>query len=57
MVERSNAPVARLVPVPRAAGGSVREALAAWRSAGTPDPEFADLLEYVSATDRPLDDG
>jgi hypothetical protein len=54
--ERSGAAVARLVPVPGATAGSVREALAAWRSAGTSDPEFGELLERVAATDRPPDD-
>jgi antitoxin (DNA-binding transcriptional repressor) of toxin-antitoxin stability system len=56
LVERSGAAVARLVPVPGAAAGSVRDALAAWRAAGMPDPEFAELLERVGATDRPPDD-
>jgi hypothetical protein len=56
LVERNGAAVARLVPVPGAAPGSVREALTAWRSAGIPEPEFAELLEHVGATDRPPDD-
>jgi antitoxin (DNA-binding transcriptional repressor) of toxin-antitoxin stability system len=56
LVERSGAAVARLVPMPGAAAGSVREALTAWRAAGTPDPEFAALLERVGAADRPPDD-
>jgi antitoxin (DNA-binding transcriptional repressor) of toxin-antitoxin stability system len=53
LVERSGAAVARLVPVSGAAGGSVREALAAWRSVGMPDTEFAELLERLGAMDRP----
>jgi antitoxin (DNA-binding transcriptional repressor) of toxin-antitoxin stability system len=53
LVERSGAAVARLVPVSGAAAGSVREALAAWRSVGMPDPEFAELLERLGAMDRP----
>lgn len=56
LVERSGTAVARLVPVPGAAAGSVREALVAWRSAGTPDLEFAEVLERVGATDRPPED-
>ncbi len=44
------------VPVSGAGAASVREALAAWRAAGTPDPEFAELLERVGAMDRPPDD-
>jgi antitoxin (DNA-binding transcriptional repressor) of toxin-antitoxin stability system len=56
LVERSGTAVARLVPVPGTAAGSVREALAAWRAAGTPDPEFAALLERVGTADRPPDD-
>ena len=56
LVERNGTAVARLVPVPGAGAASVREALAAWRAAGTPDPEFAELLERVGAMDRPPDD-
>ena len=47
IVERNGDPVARLVPVPGVAGGSVREALAAWRSGRDADPGFADVLERV----------
>ena len=56
LVERSGVVVARLIPVAGAGTASVREALAAWRSVGNPDPEFADLLERVGASDRPPDD-
>ncbi len=56
LVERSGTAVARLVPVPGASAGSVREALLAWRAAGTPDAEFAEILERVGATDRPPED-
>lgn len=55
VIERHGTPVARLVPPPGLAAGSVREALAAWRSAGRPDSEFAELLERVGTTDRPAD--
>jgi prevent-host-death family protein len=56
LVEHGGTAVARLVPVPGAAAGSVREALAAWRAAGTPDPEFAALLERGGPAHRPPDD-
>ena len=58
MVERNGDPVARLVPLPDAAGGSLREGLAAWSTGGggEPDPDFADVLERVGAADRPPDD-
>ncbi len=53
LVERNGDPVARLVPLPGVSAGSVRDALAAWRLGGGPDPEFADVLERVGAADRP----
>ncbi len=56
LVERHGTAVARLVPVPDTATGSVREALTARRAAGTPDAEFAELLERGGATDRPPGD-
>jgi len=55
LVERRGAVVAPLVPLPGAAGGSVREALTAWRSVG-PDVAFAELLERVGAAHPSLDD-
>jgi prevent-host-death family protein len=56
VVERSGDPVARLVPLPTSSETSLREALAAWRSAGDPEPEFADDLERVGAADRAPED-
>ncbi len=53
VVERNGDPVARLVPLPEKSTSSLREALAAWRTAGEPDPEFAGDLERISAADRP----
>jgi prevent-host-death family protein len=53
VVERNGDPVARLVPLPQKAISSLREALAAWQGAGTPDPGFADDLERIAAADRP----
>ena len=53
VVERNGDPVARLVPIPGAAGASVREALSAWRSGRPPDLELADLLERVGEADQP----
>lgn len=55
IVERNGDAVARVVPVGAGAGATLREALTAWRGAGVPDPEFADILERVRAADRPPD--
>ncbi len=52
MVERNGKPVARIIPLPGAPLASVRDALAEWRAAGGPDPDFADDLERVGAADR-----
>ncbi len=51
VIEREGDAVARLVPLPGEAGGSVREAIAAWHSGGEPDPEFAEVLEKVRGAD------
>jgi len=56
LVERNGTAVARLVPVPEDSATSLREAAAAWRSAGDPDASFADDLERVGAADRPPQD-
>ena len=53
LVERNGDPVARLVPVPGKGSTTLREALASWRNAGTPDPGFAADLERVGNADRP----
>lgn len=37
---------------PEHAPGSLREALAAWRDAGGPDPHFADALDRVAEADH-----
>ena len=55
IVERNADPVARLVPVPGKATATLREALAAWRGAGKPDPGFAADLERVGNADRSPD--
>jgi antitoxin (DNA-binding transcriptional repressor) of toxin-antitoxin stability system len=55
VVERNGDPVARLAPLPGAAG-SLREALAAWRGSGKADAGFADILERVGAADRAPED-
>jgi prevent-host-death family protein len=54
VVERNGDPVARIVPV-TVAGGTVTDALRAWRDAGAPDPSFADDLELVNSWDEPPD--
>ncbi len=56
LVERNGDPVARLTPVPEGSPTTLREAFAAWRAAGGPDPEFADALERVNDADRPPED-
>ncbi len=53
VVERNGDPVARLVPLSGRSSSSLREALAAWRAAGEPDPDFGDDLERIGAADRP----
>ena len=53
IVERNGAPVARLEPMAWGAAVTVGEALVAWRGAGEPDEEFANILERVRAADRP----
>jgi antitoxin (DNA-binding transcriptional repressor) of toxin-antitoxin stability system len=56
VVERNGDAVARISPVPEGSPTTVREAFAAWRAAGPPDPELADALELVNSLDRPPDD-
>jgi prevent-host-death family protein len=56
LVERNGAPVARLVPAHEGAPGTVREAFAAWKATGDPDPSFADDLERIGRADREPDD-
>lgn len=55
VVERNGTTVARLVPAAET-GTTLAEALAAWRSAGPPDPAFADALEEIDSLDWPPDD-
>jgi prevent-host-death family protein len=53
VIERNGRPIARIVPVDAAAGGSVREAVQAWTAGAGDDPTFADDLDRVNAADRP----
>ena len=55
VVERNGTTVARLVPAGET-GATLAEALAAWRSAGPPDPAFAAALDEIDALDWPPDD-
>lgn len=55
VIERNRDAIARLVPVPNQSIATLREALAAWRAAGPPDPAFAEDLERIGAADRPPD--
>jgi antitoxin (DNA-binding transcriptional repressor) of toxin-antitoxin stability system len=55
VIERNGSAVARLVPLPEKSIATLREALAAWRSAGRPDEAFAAALEAVGDADRPPD--
>jgi antitoxin (DNA-binding transcriptional repressor) of toxin-antitoxin stability system len=52
VVERNGEAVARVSPVAGTSQTSLAEALAAWRSAGEPEPEFAADLERVGTLDR-----
>ena len=53
LIERNGSPVARIVPLAEHPSASLREALGVWRSAGEPDPDFADALDLISEADRP----
>ena len=53
IVERNGTTVARVVPVAEGSAGTLGEAIAAWRTASEPDPEFADVLDWVNRQDRP----
>jgi prevent-host-death family protein len=53
VVERNGTTVARLVPAVEGSPGTLGEAIAAWRAASDPDPEFADILEWVNRQDQP----
>jgi prevent-host-death family protein len=55
VIERNGDPVARLVPLPGKGGNTLRGALVAWRSAGEPDPGFAEDLDRIGQADRPPD--
>jgi len=55
VVERNGTVVARLVPATEKRA-TLAEVFAAWRSAGPPDPEFADALEEIDSLDWPPDD-
>ena len=56
IVERNGTAVARLVPLPEGRLATLRDAAAAWGTAGTPEPGFADDLEQIGSTDRPAED-
>lgn len=53
LVVRNGKTVARVVPAPEGSSSTLGEAIAAWRAAGPPDPEFADILERVNRADKP----
>jgi len=53
VVERNGTTVARVVPAVEGSPTTLGEFVAAWRAAGQPDPEFADVLERVNRADRP----
>lgn len=53
VIERNGRPVARLVPILTAEGGTVHQALAAWADGAGNDPTFAEDLARVNAADRP----
>jgi prevent-host-death family protein len=53
VIERNGRTVARVVPAAEGSAGTLGEAIAAWRAASEPDPEFADILDWVNRQDRP----
>ena len=53
VVERNGTVVARVVPAAEGSPTTVLEAFAAWRAASEPDPDFADILEWVNNADMP----
>ena len=53
VVERNGEPVARISPLDEHPTVNLREAFRAWKDGGEPDPDFADALEEVGATDQP----
>jgi antitoxin (DNA-binding transcriptional repressor) of toxin-antitoxin stability system len=55
VVERNGDPVARIVPLSAAVGGTFADLVRLWKSHDT-DPRFADDLDLVNALDRPPDD-
>lgn len=57
VIKRNGIPVARVVPVePHAGEATLGAALAAWCDSASGDREFADDLEAVNASDKPLTD-
>lgn len=55
LVDRNGEAVARIAPVPGAGLGTVSDLARAWRSAGQPEPAFADDLEHIGAEDEPVE--
>ena len=53
VVGRNGEPVARITPVAGVSTGTTREFVQTWRSAGAPEPAYADDLEAVGALDAP----
>jgi antitoxin (DNA-binding transcriptional repressor) of toxin-antitoxin stability system len=53
VVDRNGAPVARIGPATGTRPSTLGNALAAWRSTTTPDPEFGEDLARVNAADQP----
>jgi antitoxin (DNA-binding transcriptional repressor) of toxin-antitoxin stability system len=53
VVDRNGEAVARIAPVPGAAASTLADLARAWRSAGEPEPSFADDLERIGSEDEP----
>jgi antitoxin (DNA-binding transcriptional repressor) of toxin-antitoxin stability system len=52
VVERNGTPIARISPVSETRpAATLSEFFEIWRSAGPPDPDFADALELVGSLD------
>ena len=56
IVEKNGKPVAILAPYAGKSPHPLGEALQAWCEAGSPDADFADLLEKIGREDTPPED-
>lgn len=55
VVDRNGEAVARITPVAGQGVGTLSDLARAWRSAGRPEPAFADDLERIGGNDEPAE--